>query len=138
VAALAAAGTALVRVTEPEPDLARLAKAVAEGRPAVLAAGEDGPDDAASRSRAAACLARAAVHLLGRCRPDLVVVTGGETLRALVAALGAGRIHVAGAPLDGLALGEVAMPGGASPPLLTKAGGFGPPGLLLDLVKGQP
>ena len=66
---------------------------------------------------------------------DLVVVTGGETAVALWTALGAERIDLAGAPAPGLALGQLRVPGRDPIPLLTKAGGFGPPDLLVSLQK---
>ncbi len=139
VGALAAAGTDVRAVTPDGPSaLGGLARAIGEGRPAVLAAPQAGADDPRARADVAAALARAAVTLLGRCRPDLVVVTGGDTARALARAIGAARIDVIGAPRPGLALGEAARPAGPALWLLTKAGGFGDRDLLLALVKGQP
>ena len=68
-------------------------------------------------------------------RWDLVVVTGGERAVALWTALGAERIDLIGAPAPGLALGQLRAPGRDPVPLLTKAGGFGPPDLLVSLQK---
>ena len=77
----------------------------------------------------AARLADAAAAVFFRVRPAVVAVTGGETAVALLRAVGASRLEIRGAPASGLALG-VAMPDGGEPiPLLTKAGGFGPPDL---------
>jgi uncharacterized protein YgbK (DUF1537 family) len=138
VGALAAAGIEPLRVAEEAPDVARVVGAITEGRPAVLASADAGPDDARSRARMAQDLGSAAAHVLDRCRPDLVVVAGGETARALLVALGAHRIDLTGAPESGLALGDVAVPAGWALPLMTKAGGFGRPDQLLALVKGHP
>ncbi|MGH7315785.1 MAG: hypothetical protein ACREJS_05940, partial [Candidatus Rokuibacteriota bacterium] len=51
-------------------------------------------------------------------------VTGGETVYALIQVLRPERFDLLGAPADGLALGDLTMPGGRQVPLLTKAGGF--------------
>jgi len=63
------------------------------------------------------------------------VVTGGETAVALWSAVGAERLDLAGAPAPGLAFGHLRVPGREPLPLLTKAGGFGPPDLLRSLQK---
>ncbi len=76
-----------------------------------------------------------AVTALRREPWDLVVVTGGETAVALWTALGAERIELVGAPAPGLAFGQLRVPGRDPIPLLTKAGGFGPPDLLVSLQK---
>jgi uncharacterized protein YgbK (DUF1537 family) len=66
---------------------------------------------------------------------DLVVVTGGETAVALWTALGAERLDLAGVPAPGLAFGHLRVPGRDPLPVLTKAGGFGPPDLIVSLQK---
>jgi uncharacterized protein YgbK (DUF1537 family) len=66
---------------------------------------------------------------------DVVVVTGGETAVALWTALGAERVDLVGAPGPGLAFGHLRAPGRDPIPLVTKAGGFGPPDLLVSLQK---
>jgi uncharacterized protein YgbK (DUF1537 family) len=78
-----------------------------------------------------------AVAALERERWDLVVVTGGETAAALWSALGAERLDLAGAPAPGLALGQLHAPGREPFAVLTKAGGFGPPDLLVTLQKKE-
>jgi D-threonate/D-erythronate kinase len=75
------------------------------------------------------------VAAIDRERWDLVFVTGGETAVALWTALGAERIDLVGAPAPGLAFGHLRVPGRAPLPLLTKAGGFGQPDLLVSLTK---
>ncbi len=90
---------------------------------------------AAERGDAVARLVEQAVAAIERERWDLVVVTGGETAVALWGALGADRMEVAGAPAPGLALGHLRLPGREPLAVLTKAGGFGPPDLLVALQK---
>jgi uncharacterized protein YgbK (DUF1537 family) len=64
---------------------------------------------------------------------DVIVVTGGETAVALWSALGAERIDLLGAPAPGLALGQLRVPGREPLAVVTKAGGFGAPDLLVSL-----
>jgi uncharacterized protein YgbK (DUF1537 family) len=66
----------------------------------------------------------------------LVVLTGGETAAAVLRALGALRIELDGAPSRGLALGRLVVDETCALPVLTKAGGFGPPDLLVALAGG--
>jgi uncharacterized protein YgbK (DUF1537 family) len=73
--------------------------------------------------------------VLAESRPDLVAITGGETAVALLRALGATRLDLVGVPASGLALGEIVNRGAPTIPLLTKAGGFGPPDLFLTLTR---
>jgi uncharacterized protein YgbK (DUF1537 family) len=87
------------------------------------------PPDALGR------LIEQAVAAIERERWDVVVVTGGETAVALWSALGAERIDLVGAPAPGLAFGHLRVPGREPLPLLTKAGGFGQPDLLVSLTK---
>ena len=55
------------------------------------------------RAEAAAAIARAFARLLDGCpRPGCLFVTGGETLRAVASALGAGSLAVEGALEPGL------------------------------------
>ncbi len=108
---------------------------VAEARRAgmrVLATPEREEGD---RIRAVATLAAEAARVLAREPFDLVVVTGGETAVALYRALGARRIDLVGAPAPGLALGSLQAPGRPALAVMTKAGGFGPPRLLVSLLE---
>ena len=84
---------------------------------------------------AAQVLAREAARLLATESFDLIVLTGGDTAVAFYRALGATRIDLVGAPRPGLAFGHVRAPGCRVLPVLTKAGGFGPPGLFVSLRK---
>jgi uncharacterized protein YgbK (DUF1537 family) len=97
----------------------------------VLATAErpaDNPGDALGR------LIEQALAALERERWDVVVVSGGETAGALWAALGAERLDLVGAPAPGLAFGHLRVPGRDALPLVTKAGGFGQPDLLVSLA----
>jgi D-threonate/D-erythronate kinase len=87
------------------------------------------------RTEALARLLDQALAALQREPWDLVVVTGGETAVALWTALGAERLDLAGVPGPGLAFGHLRLPGREALPVLTKAGGFGPPDLLVSLQK---
>jgi len=84
---------------------------------------------------AAATLAREAASLLATESFDLIVLTGGDTAVAFYRTLGAARIDLVGAPGPGLALGYLRAPGYPALPVLTKAGGFGPPELFVSLRK---
>ena len=63
---------------------------------------------------------------------DTLVVTGGETAAAVLAALGVGVLRVQGEVMPGLPLCRAADRTGL-PDLITKSGGFGPPDTLLRL-----
>src|SRR5438445_519414 len=84
---------------------------------------------------AAATLAREAARLLATESFDLIVLIGGDTAVAFYRTLDAMRIDLVGAPRPGLAFGYVRAPGHPVLPVLTKAGGFGPPGLFVSLWK---
>ena len=89
------------------------------------------------RGEAVARVVEQAVAAIEREKWDLVVVAGGETAVALWAALGADRVEVVGAPAPGLALGHLRLPGREPLAVLTKAGGFGPPDLIVSLQKNE-
>jgi D-threonate/D-erythronate kinase len=89
----------------------------------------------ADREDAIGRLIDQATAALQRESPDLLVVTGGETAVALWTALGAERMDLVGVPSPGLALGQLRIPGREPLNVLTKAGGFGPPDLLVSLQK---
>ncbi|MDF2810648.1 MAG: four-carbon acid sugar kinase family protein [Microvirga sp.] len=73
------------------------------------------------------------VPIVKRHLPQSLVLTGGETASAILSALGIGLLHVIGEILPGLpysmancSLGRIVV--------VTKSGGFGDPGTLLDLL----
>jgi uncharacterized protein YgbK (DUF1537 family) len=116
-----------------EPDLDRVIDAIRSGRPAFLASGDtlDG-----AREQVARRLAVATRTVLSATTPSLVVLSGGETALAVMKALGAHHLEIDGAPAHGLALGRLIAGGGPPLSLLTKAGGFGSPGLFAAFGKG--
>ncbi len=105
-------------------------QARAAGLRVVVAPAAPEPD----RARVVARVAAEAAAALAREPCDLVVVTGGETAAALLRALGAERLDLVGVPGPGLALGRLQAPGHPDLPVLTKAGGFGAPDLLVSLL----
>jgi len=139
-----------------DPDTRPLIEDLEDGRPVFVATSDQVATAPDARPSTAARLARVGAGMLAVTRPDLVVVTGGETAVALLRAVAAGHLEVVGAPSSGLALADaslsaaLASPPGRRPrlgsnmtapptlPLLTKAGGFGPPDLFLSLLKGIP
>ncbi len=108
---------------------------IAEARRAGLAVLATPDVDHGDAARAVAELAAEAARALAAEPADLVVVTGGDTALALYRALGATRIDLIGAPAPGLALGRLRAPGRPDLAVLTKAGGFGPAGLLVSLFE---
>jgi uncharacterized protein YgbK (DUF1537 family) len=132
--ALEASGAAGARLDGAgEPDLAWVAAALRAGKPAFLSttAGLEGAAlDIAAR------LAGAAKRVLAEVSPALLVLTGGDTARAVMRALGAGRLELTGAPASGLALGRLVVDSTLMIPILTKAGGFGTPNLFVALARG--
>jgi uncharacterized protein YgbK (DUF1537 family) len=138
LAALTGAGVAGTWIRDGETPCAdAVVAALDAGRPAFVAT-----DETASMARveAAAALARLTASVLERCAPTALLVTGGETARALMRTVGAGRLDLLGSPGTGLALARLPSRGaGASAPavdLVTKAGGFGPPDLFLQVLTG--
>ena len=116
-----------------EPKLGQVIDEIRAGRPAFLASG-DTPDG--GRDRVAGRLAVAARAVLFETTPSLVVLSGGETALAVLRAVGAHHLEIDGAPASGLALGRLIVDGRPPLPVLTKAGGFGPPGLFAASAKG--
>jgi uncharacterized protein YgbK (DUF1537 family) len=138
LAALESAGVARAWAdAHREPDVGPVAAALESGRPAFLATR---PLDASAEPEdwalMAAELGAAAARVLERVTPEVLVAIGGDTAWALLGAIGARRLDLLGAPLEGLALGELGLDSGERVLLITKAGGFGPPHLLLGLVRG--
>jgi uncharacterized protein YgbK (DUF1537 family) len=91
-------------------------------------------------SRIPAGTGRHAVTTLARAlaaaepNPACLVVTGGETARVLTVAMGATGLSLAGELQPGVVVGRLA--GRLPCPVVTKAGGFGEPGALVDAVAG--
>lgn len=98
----------------------------------VIAAPESAAGEAAGVARRLALEAKAAIDTEAF---DLVVVTGGETAAALYQALEAESLDLVGAPAPGLSLGYLRAPRHPRLAVLTKAGGFGEEGLLVELAR---
>jgi uncharacterized protein YgbK (DUF1537 family) len=134
VDALEAAGSAGARLDGAgEPDLAKVVAALRAGKPAFLSIHAD--LEGAVRDIAAR-LAGAVKAVLAEVSPALLVLTGGDTARAVMRALAARRLELSGAPSSGLALGRLVVDSTSMIPILTKAGGFGPPDLFVALARG--
>lgn len=90
-----------------------------------------GADDPRRRAEMAGRLADLARARIERSRPGALLLTGGETAIASLRALGAGGLRLTGEIEPGVALG--ALVGGPFDglALVTKAGGFGDPDLLV-------
>ena len=98
----------------------------------VIATADAAADDGGEAARRLAADAR---DLL-RAQPfDIVLVTGGDTAVALYDAFGGGRLELLGPPAPGLALARLVVPEGEALWLVTKAGGFGQPDLIVSLAK---
>jgi uncharacterized protein YgbK (DUF1537 family) len=135
IQALEASGMVGARLTGGrEPDLGRVVDAISTGRPAFVASSDVLEEDRALVAGRLAALVRA---LLTEATPSLLVLTGGETAVAVMRALGARRLDLDGAPASGLALGRLIAGDTLPLPILTKAGGFGAPDLLVTLAKGS-
>jgi uncharacterized protein YgbK (DUF1537 family) len=119
-----------------EPDAGPLVEQIKARQPVFMTTSDATITAAGARYAIAMRLAGLAAKVLARSRPDLVVVTGGDTAIEVLRAIGANRIELSGAPSIGLGLGAAVVDSTARYPLLTKAGGFGAPDLLLSLLGG--
>ena len=133
IAVLEAAGVAGARVSPTgETTLDSVIAALRSGKPAFVAS-PDGPGGADEKT--AATLAALSVRAM-IASPSIVAIAGGETAHAFMHAWGATRLELDGAPAPGLALGRLVATDGSTLSVLTKAGGFGSPELLLALARG--
>src|SRR6266567_3699117 len=133
IAVLEAAGVAGARVSPTgETTLDSVIAALRSGKPAFVAS-PDGPGGADEKT--AATLAALSVRAMVA-SPSIVAIAGGETAHPFMRAWGATRLELDGAPAPGLALGRLVATDGSTLSVLTKAGGFGSPELLLTLARG--
>jgi len=133
VGALEAAGVAGARVSPAgEAALESVITALRNGQPAFMASPEG---SAGTDKKMAATLAALSLRAV-LASPSIVAITGGDTAHAFMHAWGATRLELDGAPAPGLALGRLVATDGSTLPILTKAGGFGSPELLLTLARG--
>ena len=119
-----------------DADVGLLVEHIKGGRAVFITTSDVMLAGAGARRAIAMRLARLAAKVLAGSQPDLLVVTGGDTAIELVRAVGVTRIELSGAPSTGLALGAAVIDSTARFPLLTKAGGFGGPDLLLSMLGG--
>ncbi len=133
IGALEAAGVAGARVSPTgEVALDSVIAALRSGEPAFMAS----PDGSVGADKKmAATLAALSLRALVA-SPSIVAIAGGETAHAFMHACGAMRLELDGAPAPGLALGRLVATDGSTLSVLTKAGGFGSPELLLTLARG--
>jgi D-threonate/D-erythronate kinase len=133
IAVLEAAGVAGARISPAgEVALGSVIAALRGGEPGFVAS-PDGP--AGADEKTAATLAALSMKAMVA-SPSIVAITGGETAHAFMRAWGATRLELDGAPAPGLALGRLVATDGSTLSVLTKAGGFGSPELLLTLARG--
>jgi len=129
--ALAATGVPVALTGEP---LSGVAAALAAGRPGAVASPPPdvwpvAPDAAAA---AAESLARTARSLLRHTGVGTLVVLGGDTAAAL---LGASPVLVGGTIAPGVAWSRASD--GSGPLVVTRAGGYGSPSFLVELLSGR-
>jgi uncharacterized protein YgbK (DUF1537 family) len=89
----------------------------------------------AASQKAAQELAQGAVSWLESHAAAGLVVTGGDTLEALLAALDARGVDLERALAPGIPLGHIAGGPWAGLPIVSKAGSFGEPGALLEMAR---
>jgi uncharacterized protein YgbK (DUF1537 family) len=110
--------TVLVRTPEPDPEPAA------------------GPAPAGREraAQAADALAELVAAVTARTHPDAIVLIGGDGARAVLTRLGARSVQVAGSVAEGVPLGH--LEGGPSDGtvVVTKAGGFGTPRTVVDVL----
>lgn len=102
-----------------------------EGLDVLAPPSAEGSDDPARRRETAARLAEAARARVQRSRPGTLLVTGGETAIAVLAALRARGLSLAGEVAPGVALGTIVGGPFDGLAVVTKAGGFGDPDTLV-------
>jgi uncharacterized protein YgbK (DUF1537 family) len=79
--------------------------------------------------------AQALAEEAARRKPDAVVLTGGATARAVMHRVGARHLRLLGELQPGIPVGVLEDGSWHGTTVVTKAGGFGMPGTLLDVVR---
>jgi uncharacterized protein YgbK (DUF1537 family) len=131
VAALAAARR-VEAVPASDPAAGRRAAAALASGFGLL--GTDAAPDAEPR-RVAVRLGRVAEAVVRAVRPDALVLTGGDTARAVLGALGGRGIALVSELLPGVPLGRIVGGELDGVTVVTKAGGFGRPDTLVDVQR---
>ena len=136
--ATAAQVEALARARGVEP-LAASARGAGRRAAAALAAGTallcSGAARDADPARIAARLGRRAGEAVASLRPDALVLTGGDTARAVLDALGGRGIALQAELLPGVPLGRIVGGELDGVTVVTKAGGFGGPDTLVEVQR---
>src|SRR5439155_13824766 len=99
------------------------------GEPAVLSSASW--PASATAEQIAAALGGLVASAAARARPDALLLTGGDTARAVLGALDGQGIELDDELLPGMPVGRIAGGGLAGARVITKAGGFGPPDALV-------
>ncbi|HEV8634993.1 MAG TPA: nucleotide-binding domain containing protein [Chloroflexota bacterium] len=130
---------ALIRARGLEPIEASARRAGPRAADALAGAGLallcSGGTPAADPARVAARLGRRAREAARAARPDALVLTGGDTARAVLAALGARGIALRAELLPGVPLGRIVGGELDGVTVVTKAGGFGQPDTLVEVQR---
>jgi uncharacterized protein YgbK (DUF1537 family) len=93
------------------------------------------PSDQRDAGAAARALAEEVAVWSVQHRPGALVLTGGATARCVFAQLGATRVRIHGEISPGVPMGEIEDGLWRGLSVVTKAGGFGTPGTLLDVAR---
>jgi uncharacterized protein YgbK (DUF1537 family) len=105
-----------------------------DGRPVIILRAVQGADGAAAdAAEVARVLARGAVRVLHTRRVEALLATGGDTAIAILDALGVPALQVMGDLLPGIPYSRLDLQG-RTLWVLTKAGGFGVPETLCEVV----
>jgi uncharacterized protein YgbK (DUF1537 family) len=110
---------------------ARAAEALADGAGLLCS----GPEVAAESRAVARRLGRRAAAVVASIRPDALVLTGGDTARAVLAALGGRGIALEAELMPGVPLGRIVGGHLDGVTVVTKAGGFGRPDTLVEVQR---
>jgi uncharacterized protein YgbK (DUF1537 family) len=86
-------------------------------------------------ARTADALAGLTAAVATRSRPDALVLMGGDGARAVLARLGARSVRVTDAVAEGVPLGRIEGGPLDGTPVVTKAGGFGAPRTVVDVLE---
>ena len=122
-------GSVLVVAGSPTP-ITREQLAMLHGMPGLDIIATE-PTDARDSGEAA----RAIAEIAARTRPEAVVLTGGATARAVIHQVQAKHVRVLGELQPGIPIGKLEDGLWQGVTVVTKAGGFGTPSTLLDVVR---
>ena len=110
-----------------------LSRRLADGNSAVVATSHEPVEAETARLRIAQVIKGVLPYLP---IPTHLIVTGGETLRMVLDAVGAQSAFVKGEVMPGIAIGQAIGGGWDGVTFASKSGAFGAPSLLVDLLTG--